>query len=162
MYTHKKKHKKKNSKHKPTTCVTQSNTQKRALAAHRKTYHLTHLHISPTYIPEQFMYFSHKHTRSHKHPTKTSRVDSQKISLFLSLYLQHPARAHVWQSGNTSGPLKPKPIRSLMQTCRAPLSFISLFNVRGLESDSITYPKERKRENYQGFQITHMFLSRLN
>lgn len=33
-----------------------------------------------------------------------------------------------------------------MQTCGAPLSFISPFNVRGLESDSITYPKEKKEK----------------
>lgn len=71
-------------------------------------------------------------------------------------------------SGNANSPLKPKPIRSLMQTCRAPLSFISPFNVRGLESDSTTHPKEKKRkergrrENYRGFQIIHMFLSRAN
>lgn len=78
----------------------------------------------------------------------------------------HMAKHKGPTSGNASSPLKPKPIRSLMQTCRAPLSFISPFNVRGLESDSVTHPKKKKgkgkRKNYRGFQIIHMFSSRAN
>lgn len=125
-------------------CDTKQHTETSLSSAQKNTPFDTFTHISNIHTWTVNVFFTQTHTHSHKHPTKTSRVDSQKISL--ALYLQHPARAHVWQSGNASGPLKPKPIRSLMQTCRAPLSFISPFNVRGLESDSITYPKEKKEK----------------
>ncbi len=117
----------------------------------------------------------HTHARVHKQPTKTRNVavvtqrrsaGTLPLSTSSTGKFSHMAKHKGPTSGNANSPLKPKPIRSLMQTCRAPLSFISPFNVRGLESDSITHPKEKKekgkRENYQGFQIIHMFSSRAN
>lgn len=114
----------------------------------------------------------HTHTHAYKQPTKTRNCAgmTQRRSAGTSLYLQHRhILPHATQhkgptSGNANSPLKPKPIRSLMQTCRAPLSFISPFNVRGLESDSITHPKEKKekgkREIYHGVpNHPHVFKS---
>lgn len=82
--------------------------------------------------------------------------DSEKTCKHLSLStssagkFSHTAKHKGPTSGNADSPLEPKPIRSLMQTCRAPLSFISPFNVRGLESDSITHPKERRGKKGKG------------
>lgn len=98
---------------------------------------------------------THSHTRVQtKQPTKTricigvtQREDLQALRSTSSTgKFSHMAKHKGPTSGNANSPLKPKPIRSLMQTCRAPLSFISPFNVRGLESDSITHPTKRRKK----------------
>ena len=122
---------------------------------------------------------THTHTHTHKHTDAHSQTAHRHKQGWLREDLQaplptsstgkfsHMAKHKGPTSGNANSPLKPKPIRSLMQTCRAPLSFISPFNVRGLESDSPTHPKEKKEKGkkgkiYQEFQIIHMFSSRAN
>lgn len=166
--------------------MTHSNTQKQASAVHRKIdkntqfdvfAHVvnTRTHLNLLVHTNAFAH-THVHTRTCTHKTahegkEWCRGDSERICRHLSHTsstgkFSHMAKHKGPMSGNANSPLKPKPIRSLMQTCRAPLSFISPFNVRGLESDSITHPKEKKekgkRENYRGFQIIHMFSSRAN
>lgn len=173
------------TKTQPTSFMTHSTTQKQAFAAAQKK-HIKNTQfnaLAHIFSARTWNYASHAYERTHRHARtcvqtahkdkKCCRGDSERrsagtipLSTSRTGKFSHMAKHKGPTSGNANSPLKPKPIRSLMQTCRAPLSFISPFNVRGLESDSITHPKEKrekgKRENYRGFQIIHMFSSRAN
>lgn len=100
-------------KSKPTTCVTHSFRERRSDSGAEKKNAARCLCSHRRHM--KYFLCKQKHTLA---ITLGEMGDSQKISL----YLQHrqilphgkTQRAHAWQSGNASGPLKPKPIRSLM------------------------------------------------